>query len=441
VPQVAAAYPPGIKGTENRLRLLYLKEQTDSGPVLKLIDRSFDCVGHYSAMQNEESVVRGTMQNILIRDYVLCFLSFFGFLAAFNALIPTLPVYLAQSGSNEREVGVLIGTISISSLVSRFLVGRILLKHSERLVMMWGAVLFAFTFLALVLFRPFWPLFIVRLVQGVAFACLDTSAITYAVRIIPLAYRARAISYFLLAPPLASAIATSSGVFVVNGYGFAALLFACTGLSMCVLILSWRLKGQKTVRPAVISPVKNNLFFERKIFAPAMVMFLFAFSWTGITAFFPLYAIQCGIKNPGYFFSANAVMLIAARTLGGRVFDIYSKEKIISTAMIIFMVAAATLASSKTLPLFILAGLLWGMGSAFFMPGCMAYAFDYAGSSGGTAIGTFQAFMDLGMGFGPAITGIIIPLAGYRVTFLCLGFVCLVNLVYFQFYLTKKKAV
>jgi MFS family permease len=392
-------------------------------------------------MDKEKTTPRHSIQNILIRDYVLSFFAFFGFLAAFNALMPTLPIYLKTLGSNEREIGVLVGIISVSSLVSRFLVGRILLKYSERLVMMWGAILFGLTFLALILFRPFWPLLIVRLLQGIAFACLDTSAIAYAIRIIPVAYRPRAISYFLLAPPLASAIATSSGVFVVNEYGFAALLLACTGLSMCALILSWKLKVQEAVRPVVTSPAQNNLFFERKILAPAMIMFLFAFSWTSVTTFFPLYAIQCGVKNPGYFFSANAVMLIVGRTLGGRIFDTYSKEKIIPTAIIVFVVAAATLAFSRTLPLFILIGMLWGVGSAFFMPTCMAYALEYAGSSGGTAVATYQALMDLGMALGPSIMGVIIPLAGYRVMFLCVSLACLINLVYFQFYLRRRGVV
>ena len=205
--------------------------------------------------------------------------------------------------------------------------------------MMWGAMLFALSFLALIVFRPFWPFFVVRLLQGIAFACLDTAAIAYAIRIIPVAYRPRAISYFLLAPSLASAIATSSGVFVVNEYGFAVLLLACTGLSMCALLLSWKLKVQEAVRPVVTSPAKNNLFFEPKILAPAMVSFLFAFSWAGVTAFFPLYSIQCGVTNPGYFFSANAVMLIVVRSLGGRIFDTYSKEKIIPTVIIVSMVA------------------------------------------------------------------------------------------------------
>jgi MFS family permease len=388
-------------------------------------------------MRDEEGISQRTIRNILIRDYVLSFLAFFGFLVTYFALVPTLPIYLAKLGSNEREIGVLVGTIGVSSLVSRLLVGRVLLKYSERLVMMGGAILFALSFLALIVFRPFWPFFIVRLLQGIAFASLDTSAIAYAIRIVPEAYRVRAINYFFLAPSLASAIAASSGVFVVNKYSFTVLLLACTGFSLCTFLLSWKLK-EETVRPAMISPARKTFLFDQKILAPAVVSFLLYFSWGGIMAFFPLYSLQCGVTNPGFFFSANAVMVILVRVLGGRIFDIHSKEKIIPILIIVTMVAVIVLSFSRTLPMFVLVGLLCGAAGGFIYPVSIAYALEYAGSSDGTAVGTYQAFMDLGLALGPATMGLIVPLTGYRVMFLCLAFTCLINLCYFQFYLRKK---
>jgi MFS family permease len=81
--------------------------------------------------------------------------------------------------------------------------------------------------------------------------------------------------------------------------------------------------------------------------------------------------------------------------------------------------------------------LLWGTGAAFIFPVSMAYALEYAGSSGGTAVGTFRALMDLGMALGPMIMGLIIPFTGYRIMFLCLALVCIINLCYFQFYVKK----
>jgi len=99
------------------------------------------------------------------------------------------------------------------------------------------------------------------------------------------------------------------------------------------------------------------------------------------------------------------------------------------------------LSFSKTLPMFIFVGAFWGIGAAFFVPMAMAYALEYAGSSDGTAVGTFRALQDLGMALGPMIMGIVLPFSGYRIMFLGLALICLLNLCYFQFYVRKTSVV
>jgi len=388
-------------------------------------------------MSDPKADLRRTLRNILVHDYVLSFLAFFGFLAAFHALTPTLPIYLERLGSSKREIGVLVGTIGVSALVSRLLVGTILRRHAEKVVMIAATVLFGLSFLALVVFRPFWPFLVVRLFQGIAFASFDTAIIAYVVRIVPSAYRARAISYFFIGPSLASAVAATSGVYVVNAYGFAVLLLGCTGLCFCAVLLSWSLRGQ-TAGEGGHSPGKNTAFFRPQILAPAIMSFLFYFSNAGVSAFFPLYSLQCGVMNPGLFFSSTAVTLIAVRLFGGFVFEIYTKDKIISTFLVVSTAAIVMLSFSTTLPMFIFVGVLWGIAAGYLIPVCMAYALEYAGSSDGTAIGTYQAFMDIGLALGPVSMGIIVQLTGYRFMFLCSALVCLVNLGYFLFYLKKK---
>jgi predicted MFS family arabinose efflux permease len=162
------------------------------------------------------------------------------------------------------------------------------------------------------------------------------------------------------------------------------------------------------------------------------------FVFGGLTAFIPLYALERGITNPGHFFTANAVAMIAGRVFGGKILDTCNKEKLILTLISIAMVSLIILSFSKNLPMLILVGLFWGTGAAFFMPACMSYAFEYAGSSGGPAVGTYQAFMDLGMALGPVVMGFILPLTGYPVMWLCLAFVSLTALVYFQFYVRGR---
>lgn len=94
---------------------------------------------------------------------------------------------------------------------------------------------------------------------------------------------------------------------------------------------------------------------------------------------------------------------------------------------------------SRTLLMFIIVGAVWGIGAAFFVPVAMAYALEYSGSSDGTAVGTIRAIFDLGLAVGPTVTGIIIPFTGYRIMFLFMAFICLVNVSHFHFYVRKRR--
>ncbi|MDD5007407.1 MAG: MFS transporter [Syntrophorhabdaceae bacterium] len=389
-------------------------------------------------MHKEESISQLTLRNILNRDFALGFLAYFAFLSTNTALYPTLPIYLGQLGSSAGQIGILVGAIGVASLICRPFVGGILVKYSEKNVIMVGAALSVLAFLTFTVFRHFWPLLIVRFVQGISLACVDTAIFVSVVSALPLAYRGQGISYLMLAPSLSTAIAPSLSVFVVSRYSFTTLFLSCAGLSTCTLLCAWKLKGREDKRPAVNDPALNTHLFEWNVVVPAIVIFLQYFIWGTIIAFLPLYAVQRGIANPGIFFSASAIMIMLGRALGGRVLNAFSQEKIILTFTFTGAVALVVLFFTKTLLTFIFVGLLWGAGISFLIPVSMAYALDYAGSSSGTAVGTLRAISDLGLALGPIIMGSILFLTGYRAMFLCLAFLCLVSLGYFQLYVRKK---
>lgn len=389
-------------------------------------------------MHKEKNVPQLTFRNILNHDFVLGFLALFAFLATNAALYPTLPIYLERLGSSERQIGILVGAIGVASLLCRPFVGGILFKYSEKTVILVGAALSVLAFLTFIVFRNFWPLLIVRFIQGVSLACVDTAIFVSVVSALPLAYRGQGISYFMLAPPLATAIAPSLSVFLVSHYSFTILFLACASLSACTFLCAWRLKGREDKRPAKDDLACSAPLLEWSIVVPAIVSFLQYFAWGTLIAFLPLYAIQRGVANPGFFFSASAIMIVIGRALGGRILSTFSQEKIILIFISTGAVALVILFFAKTLLAFIFVGLLWGASASFLVPVSMTYALDYGGSSSGTAVGTLRAISDLGVAIGPIVMGMILPLTGYRVMFLCLAFLCLVNLGYFQLYVRKK---
>jgi len=392
-------------------------------------------------MDDVKTDTQPTTGSLFTRDFILGFLTAFFSAAALHSLTPTLPIYLTKLGSNEREVGILVGTFAVASLISRLFVGGALQRYQAKRVMMFGTFLSVVSFVAAIIFRPFWPFFVIRFLQGITLASVDTAVLASIINVIPLVFRARALGYLMLAPSLGLALAAPLGMFVVNHYNFTVLFLLGAALSFCALIMSWKVREQQSAGAGSGDHAQSFAFLDRKVIAPAITVFVQFFIWGGVMAFFPLYAIQCGVTNPGLFFSATALMMVVGRMFGGKIMDTCDKEKFIAIFFPVVAVLLVTISLSKTLALFIVVGVFWGIGTAFFVPISMAYALEYAGSSSGTAVGTFRMFQDLGLGVGPVAVGTVVPFTGYKGMFLCVALLSLVNLCYFHFYVRRRRRI
>ena len=300
-----------------------------------------------------------------------------------------------------------------------------------------GALLFGTTSVALLVAPPFWPFLIVRVFQGIGYAFFSTAAFTLIANISPEAHRGQSVSYFFLGYNIALALGPLLGMFLINQFNFTILFLVCLGLSLFALFATNKL-GRRQVPPLEDSSIENSFFFSRKALPPSIISFFFHFIWGGLTTFFPLYAINHGVDNPGFFFTTIAIMLILGRTFGGRMLDLYSRERVLLPCLITFIISMVILVFSKTLPLFIIVAVIWGIGHAFFYPSLVVYVLDRVGSSLGPAMGTFTAISDLGMCLGAVIMGIIIHLTSYPIMFLCLFLIAIINLIYFYFFVRRK---
>jgi MFS family permease len=268
-------------------------------------------------------------------------------------------------------------------------------------------------------------------------ALFATASFTLVIRVSPEAHRGQSISYFYLAINIAFALAPSLGMALINLFNFPILFIVCTGLSLCSLLITLKLEKSK-IDPSEGQSIRNQPFLSREALPSAIMAFMGSLIWGAMTAFFPLYSLHHGVTNPGLFFAAMAVTLVLARALGGRILDIYSREKVLLPCFIAQITAMTILAFSTTLPMFILVAVIWGLGNAFFYPTLVAYAVELAGPSRGPAIGTYMALSDFGTGIGSVIMGIILQWTNYPIMFLCLALTGVVNLNYFYFFVRKR---
>jgi MFS family permease len=382
-----------------------------------------------------------TTQKILTRDFILSFFAQFSFSFVFSILIPTIPIYLSNMEAKEAEIGVLVGALSVSSLVLRPLVGRALLRISEKNFMIAGALCYTLSSLAYLVAPPFWPLLAVRLFQGIGLAFFSTASFTLVANITPEAHRGQIISYFYLSINFGFALAPYFGMLLINQFNspfnFYAIFLICAGLSLCCLFITIKLKKMPT--PPLSNPTSQKQpLLSREALPPAFIAFMITINWGALTAFFPLYALSQGVDNPGLFFAAFAATLIFVRSLGGKILDVYPREKIILPCLFNLILSTVILAFSTTLMMFILVAVIWGMGTGLLYPALLVYTIDRAGSSRGPAMGTFTALTDLGAGMGSVIMGIILQLTNYPIMFLCLALTGMINLLYFYFVVRKK---
>ena len=203
-----------------------------------------------------------TISKILSRDFILSFFAQFVFSSVFCILIPAIPIYLLRSGSKEGEIGFLVGIFSVSSLILRPFVGKALLSIPEREFMTAGAVLYSLSCLAYLIAPPFWPLLIVRVVQGIGLAFFSTASFTLLANIIPAANRGRLISLFYLSMNLSFALGPYLGMLLINRFNFSVLFLVCTGLSLCAVYLTLKLKKGEII-PLENESLKVYSFLSR----------------------------------------------------------------------------------------------------------------------------------------------------------------------------------
>jgi predicted MFS family arabinose efflux permease len=378
-----------------------------------------------------------TVRQILSREFILTSLAQFVFTFVFFILIPTLPIYLSRSGSTEAEIGVLIGIFFFSSLLLRPFVGKALLKIDEKKFMTAGALLFTLTSPAYLLAPPFWPLLFVRFFQGIGFAFFHTASFTLIANITPQDHRGQSLGYFYLAMNISGALAPPVGMFIINQFSFTSLFLVCSGLSLCSLLITHQLK-KRQVHSLEASSLEGGFLLSRKALPPSVIGFFALFIWGALAAFFPLYAMNHGVANPGLFFATMAVMLILGRSLGGKLLDLYSREIVILPCLTTYIISMILLAFSETLPMFILVAVIWGIGHAFLVPSLVVYTLDRMGSSPGPAMGMFTAFADLGISLGPVLMGIVVHSTSYPIMFFCLALTGAINLIYFYFFVRKR---
>lgn len=359
-----------------------------------------DAIGFYSYMKRPE---------FLTPSFLWMCAGAWLLFSSYHVLTPVFPLYLDQHGMAGAQLGILVASFMVSSLLIRPWAGKWADETSRKNLMLMGLGIFGVCSAAY--FLPPLPVFLlpVRLLQGVGFALFNTAASSYVVKAIPPAQKAEAIGYYSNAIKLAMAMAPGTALWVAHQFDVQWVF----GLSVMLVLASAVMVIQ--LKPTQSSQThKKGRLFNRQAAFPGMMMGLNSAAFGALIPFFPLLAAEKGLADVTWFYTIYAVCLMASRFMTGSVSDRFGRFAVILPGMA--AVAATLILMTLSVPawsMLMLAG-LYGFAAGTVQPSLMAMAADRADDAEqGSAMATFTLFTDSGIAWGSFLMGTLGSMVGY----------------------------
>ena len=343
-------------------------------------------------------------------------------------LLTTIPLYVEYLGKSNSIAGTITMVYSLSSLLTRPFWGYLTDRIGRRTVMVMGAVIFIAVSLLYHAAQDLVLLLIIRILNGIGFSAVTTAAYAAAADVLPPSRRSEGIGFFGIALTAATAIGPAIGLLFVNDFGYTALFFFALLISILELCCAWNLKYEQQPVWGKSKPAREaagNRFhirlsdcYDRSALRPSFVLFLVSVCNSSVISFITLFGATRGIDNIGMYFTVYACAVIATRLFIGKTTDRLGVTRILLVGLLLQLTAFILLAGAKTLTSILIAAAVSGLGGGAVTPLINIIVIRLCTPERrGVAMGTMNAAMDIGVGLGALVWGIMIDRTGFQAVY------------------------
>ncbi len=367
------------------------------------------------------------------KDFILLTISVFLISTAFYFLMPTLPVYLQEVlFAGKREVGLIIGMYTLAALMIRPISGYALDTFGRKSIFLASIVLFSVLFLLYPIATTVVPLIILRFLHGLNWGASTTAGFTLVVDLVSTEKRGRAIGYFGLSFTFAMSIGPVIGLKVMGHNHFTALFLVAAAVSSIGILMAFMIKYPPFKKPEK-SSFSLKMLISKQATPIAINMLVIASSYGGVLTFITIYAREIGLSTySGWYFVVMAVGTALTRIFSGHLFDRYGPTLISVGSIVSVSAGLLFLSHIPVLTFFLLSGFLIGVGFGVLFPTLQTMANNVVTPDRrGAANSTFLTGLDLGIGIGSVLTGVISQNLGLSWTFNVAAIMAFAGLIFF----------
>jgi MFS family permease len=362
--------------------------------------------------------------------------SFTVFLSVFQ-LLPTAPFHILKLGGSTTEAGLFLGFLTYACAISAPITGAIADRIGKRRVLIIASLAITVFSLLYAIAPSYQVILGLVLVHGVFWSGLLSSSGSYIIDLLPKSRRAEGLGYSGFASILGVAMAPWIGLWLFDHGGWTLLCVEVAALNALMAFLAWRLPPDRR-HDGKHSLLMSDLI-EWRVLVGAVTLFLYSFSYGGITSFVAVYAESLGVTPRALYFTAFALTIIVSRPFIGRYADRAGHARIIVPCLVMIVIGVWLLAIADSRPMFVVSAMVFGLGFGSAYPLFVAHLMQHVaehrrGATFGALIGAF----DTGLGTGSIMVGWMGGRYGYSRAFGVAGAIALLSIPYFL-YMEKRQ--
>lgn len=383
----------------------------------------------------------------------------------------------------------------VGTLFSRFAAAPLMERFGRLPLLIVGCIAEVALSVLYLLNEPVGALIGVRLAHGFAYGVCSTTIATVITSVVPPERKGEGIGYFMLSITLGSAIGPFAGIFLANNFGYPVVFVVASvlvALSIPSALLlrpapSTKVKGSEAAAEAeteaaadavagavaeapaeegreeaaanrdearaasaasstrvpsthleekVAAKVEHSplaRFVEAGVLPISVVCGLLFFGYSSLLTFLTPYATEIGLaRAASVFFVVYALAMFVTRPFTGRAFDRVGPHPVMVPAFVSFACGMVVLAFAASDWMILGAAALLGFGVGTVQSCGLAMAVRVTSDARlSVANATFYMLLDVGVGVGPILLGIVAPLLGYANLYLCMAVVGVLALALF----------
>jgi MFS family permease len=323
-------------------------------------------------------------------------------------------------GVSPAVAGLSASIFVIGSFVTRPFLGKRIHHIGQTRVMYIGSILSLALILAYFSANSIGLLLVIRFLHGAAHGTTAIATGTIIAGVIPRERYGEGLGYFTLGQTLSTAIGPFVGLLLIRHGGFDPIIITCAVLAAVSLVVIPFLRVKDlTLTAEQITETKGfklSNYIEPKAVPIGLTLMLVYLCYSSVSSFLALYSEEIGLVTAaGMFFLVYAIVIFFTRPIIGRRFDNKGENSVMYAAIVVFAAGLAILAVAAHGAVLLLAAAVMGLGFGVIQACGRALTVKVTPLHRmGQATSTFYLFGDTGLGLGPLLCGLLIPLTGYR---------------------------